>query len=76
MDTQTDSASSFCCQYPLVSILRTKYILSEIRIPYTECKVKVQGHDVENVTKAVYLGVKFSEGVRVEESWREEMRLQ
>ena len=55
MDAQIDSALPFRCQYPLVSILRTNYILSETRIPYTECKVQVQGHDVENVNKAVYL---------------------
>ena len=31
----------------------------------TGCKVEVEGHNVENVREAVYLGVKFSEDGRM-----------
>ena len=32
----------------------------------TGCKVEVDGHNVENLSEAVYLGVKFSEDRRME----------
>ena len=32
----------------------------------TGCKIEVDGHNVENVSEAVYLGVKFSEDGRME----------
>ena len=32
----------------------------------TGCKVEVEGHNVDNVREAVYLGLKFSEDEKIE----------